>query len=71
MPNLGLASNNSGFDHHFTHEIIHAFHDRMDFLKWYSYSWVEEGMTEAAAELVADALVQAGGRDFRAGSRRL
>jgi hypothetical protein len=69
VPDLGLKPNDRGFDHLFTHEIIHAFHDRMDYMKWFTYSWVEEGMTEAAAELVADALVQAGGRDFRDASR--
>lgn len=49
------------FDHLFTHELIHVFHDRMDFLGWYTHSWVEEGMTEAATELVAERLLRGGG----------
>lgn len=51
---LSKLPGESNFDHHFTHEIIHAFHDSMHWLKWYGRSWVEEGMTEAAAEIVAD-----------------
>ncbi len=57
-----------GFDNLFTHELIHTFHDRMDYLGWYTHSWIEEGMTEAATELVADSLHrQPNGRDLRIG----
>lgn len=70
LPNMDTAdpnrnADNREFDHLFTHELIHAFHDRMDYLEWYSHSWVEEGMTEAAAELVADRMKRHKRRDMR------
>ncbi len=44
-----------------THELIHAFHDGVFLFA----SWPEEGMTEAATELVADGLLAEGVRDIR------
>ena len=66
------AAPDASFDHLFTHEFIHAFHDRKDYLGWYTHSWVEEGMTEAAAELVADAQAVDGGprRSWTGGPNR-
>ena len=62
---LARIPGDDGFEHHFTHEIIHTFHDPMDFLGWYDRSWIEEGMTEATAELVALRLLRPGGRDVQ------
>jgi hypothetical protein len=44
-----------------THELIHAFHDTVFLFA----SWPEEGLTEAATELVADHLYDQGIRDIR------
>ncbi len=62
---LSKRPGEDGFDHHFTHELIHVFHDSMDYLDWYAHSRIEEGMTEAAAELVAEQMFRAGKRDIR------
>jgi hypothetical protein len=53
-----------GFRNVFLHELIHVFHDRQSYLGWYVHSWVEEGMTEAATELVVDRLRQRGVHDL-------
>ncbi len=53
-----------GFRNIFLHELIHVFHDRQSYLGWYAHSWVEEGMTEAATELVVDRLRQRGIHDL-------
>jgi hypothetical protein len=60
---LGPLPDDPVFKHVVTHEVIHPFHDRMDFLGWYDRSWIEEGMTEAAAELVGLRLLRRGSID--------
>jgi hypothetical protein len=64
-PDPDSAKADAHFDKHFTHEIIHSWHDAQKLIGWYTVSWVEEGMTEAAAELVAEELHKRGGRDLR------
>ncbi len=54
--------NDSSWDGIMVHELIHAFHDDAVSL---SASWVEEGMTEAAGELVAMLMYDLGARDVR------
>lgn len=66
-PNMTLPydpsnPNDPFWDSVMTHELIHAFHDDAVSL---SASWSEEGMTEAAAELVAMLMYDAGTRDVR------
>ncbi len=51
---LSVLPNEPGFKHHVLHELIHIWHDQKSYENWYTHSWVEEGMTEAAAELVTD-----------------
>lgn len=53
--------NDSRWDGIVVHELIHAFHDTVFLFA----SWAEEGMTEAATELVADHLFDQGVRNIR------
>jgi len=41
------------WEHLFTHELAHPFHDRLSYFDFFTHSWVEEGMAEAVAELVS------------------
>jgi hypothetical protein len=66
-PNISLPydpanPNDPRWDSIMVHELIHAFHDDAVSL---SASWMEEGMTEAAGELVAMLMYDAGARDVR------
>jgi hypothetical protein len=64
VPSLAASADNRKFDHAFTHELIHAFHDRLDLVGWHAHLWIEEGMTEAATELVAVSLQRQGKRNL-------
>jgi hypothetical protein len=41
------------WEHIFTHELVHPFHDKLSYFDFFTHSWIEEGLAEAVAEMVS------------------